>query len=85
MKNFQKTKGGRVAVSLLAALVLILVLSVGSSEAGPCERALGKCLIDAGVPSLASAMAGGAIGIVFVAILAHFCGNGYLFCIQYCQ
>jgi hypothetical protein len=85
MKNFQKTKGGRVAVSLLAALVLILVLSVGSSEAGPCERALGKCLIDAGVPSLASALASGAIGVLFVVIMAQFCGNGYLFCIQYCQ
>ncbi len=85
MKDFHKTKSGRVAASMLAALVLFLVLSVGSSEAGPCERAVVKCLIDAGLPNLASMMASGPIGLVMASIMATLCSSGYLFCLQYCQ
>jgi hypothetical protein len=83
MKRFQKTKGGRLTAGLLAAMVLILACAAGSASAGVCERALTKCLIDFGLPNLASLLASGAFGLVAGLVLAQFCYNGYLFCVQY--
>jgi len=83
MKHFQKTKGGRLTAWLLAAMVMVMVVAAGPASAGVCERALTKCLIDVGVPNMASLLASGAIGFVAGLVLAQFCYNGYLFCVQY--
>lgn len=82
MKSFQKTKSGRLAAILLAALVLLMV-AAGPAHAGVCDRAFTRCLIDVGLPNLASLLASGAIGFVAGVIMAQFCYNGFLFCIQY--
>jgi hypothetical protein len=82
MKRFQKTKGGRLAAGLLAVLVL-LVAAAGPAHAGVCERALTKCVIDIGLPNMASLLASGGIGFIAGVVMAQFCYNGYLFCVQY--
>jgi uncharacterized membrane protein len=83
MKRFQKTKGGRLTACLLAALVMVLVVAAGPAQAGVCERALTRCLIDVGLPNMASLLASGALGLVVGLVMAQFCYNGYLFCVQY--
>jgi len=83
MKHFQKTKGGRLTACLLAAMILILACAAGPASASVCERALTKCMIDVGLPNMASLLASGAIGLVAGLVLAQFCYNGYLFCVQY--
>ena len=83
MKVFQKTNGGRLTAVLLAALIMVLAVAAEPAQAGVCERALARCLIDVGMPNLASLLASGALGLVAGLVLAQFCYNGYLFCAQY--
>ncbi len=81
MKFFSKTKTRRLAVTIALGIILALVLGATPSQAGPCERALGRCLIDAGMASVVSLIASGGLS---AAILGQFCFSGYLFCVAYC-
>jgi hypothetical protein len=67
---------------LMASFVLILVLLAAAlpSAAGPCEKALGRCLVDAGLSSLLGMVASGGITSV---VAGTFCGMGYAFCLVY--
>ena len=81
MKLFSKTKTRRLAATIALGVVLALVVGATPSQAGPCERALGRCLIDAGLGGLIGLVTTGGLSTI---IMAHFCLSGYLFCLTYC-
>jgi hypothetical protein len=80
MRVFSKNKRGQRTAAVVLVSVLTLVFLAAPSEAGVCEKALGRCLIEAGMASLISVIASGGIT---AALLGQFCVNGYLFCLQY--
>ncbi len=81
MNSFFRGKGRRLAAALAAGLVLAMVFVVLPSQAGPCEKALGKCLLSVGLGGLIGAITG---SIVSAALMGEFCAGGYAFCVQYC-
>lgn len=81
MKLFLKTKARRTATTIALAVILGLLIGATPSQAGPCERALNKCLVEAAIAGLVGLVTTGGMS---TGILAEFCMAGYAFCLQYC-
>ncbi len=80
MKHIRQSVLRRGVALASAALVLVLVLGVSPARAGTCERALSACLIANGLAALTGLISSGGLATILV---AHFCLNGYMFCLQY--
>jgi hypothetical protein len=78
VKIFHPNQRGRLTASFV--LILVLMAAALPSTAGPCEKALGRCLVDAGLSSLLGMVSSGGITSV---VAGTFCGMGYAFCLIY--
>jgi hypothetical protein len=75
MKRFQTQKGKAILSGLLVFIFLISAFAP-ALDAGVCERALQKCMVDAGIAGLT----GGAFaGFSWAAL----CLTGYEWCLHY--
>lgn len=82
MKVFRHNTKARFAAAVVLAAALTLVLLAPPLEAGMCETALKRCMIEAGMAALIGLITCGPIP---AALLGEFCIAGYLFCLQYCE
>lgn len=87
----KKLKENRLNKFLLGILILsIFSLTIGANElsAGVCEKALMRCLAEAGAAGLGATMGGAAAGMPWIGLLvwagqSGFCIDGYFWCLAY--
>ncbi len=84
MKRLRNEAFKRYLSGFIVVMLLFFFVSMGDLSAGTCEKALKKCLIDAGAAGVLGAVAGSLIGAAIGAgVYAGWCVDGYFWCLSY--